>query len=219
MKVDLTKPVIVLLGSWNPGIFNPGWCAHHLFGHATGTDVLVTSVVSVDQQPQRALNFIDKVGWSINGKRLEIYVQDIEEATLARAENISIKTYEKLPHTPLGAFGINVSYVESEIPERIFEMLRTTDGLDARFRVLEQAITTTTQYDENTTLKLKRELRGVDQLMISFNFNQLSITPAESDAKIKGKLGMYLKTSNELLNELYGLEVEGIVGLEEIERI
>ena len=51
IQQDLKYPMVVIVGSWNPAVFHPGWIAQHLFKVPSGEEVTL-SIVADSQNKQ-----------------------------------------------------------------------------------------------------------------------------------------------------------------------
>lgn len=98
--LDLRRPIMVVTGLFNPAIFNPQWCARHIFDIPSGETINITIGDGIGTNG--AVAFIRKVGWSVNPMRLEIYVADDDPETATAAESFVQKSSPYFHIHPLG---------------------------------------------------------------------------------------------------------------------
>src|SRR5947209_1353127 len=112
MRLDARRALIVLTGAWNPAVLNPGWIALHLFKKEENTNIQVRLVQNIPAD--RQIIFIDKsdIGYYADNSRVEFYLNNYIDDSLDRLADVVKELLIKLPHTPLGGFGINIAFIE-----------------------------------------------------------------------------------------------------------
>ena len=100
---DLEDASIVLLGDFNPSIFNPDWFSRN--GVVGPQDAQLGQVDVI--HPDLAQFRISDLEFSIDRKRIQVLTR---VAPLIKLLDVAMKTFtELLPHTPVAQFGINRS--------------------------------------------------------------------------------------------------------------
>jgi hypothetical protein len=92
---------LVLVGSWNPAIFHPEWFVRQGLVSRGEADRAETAIISPQVASVRFLDF----GLQILANRLSVQTTDVSKAP--RIHDLVIGILTKLPHTPIGAGGIN----------------------------------------------------------------------------------------------------------------
>jgi hypothetical protein len=172
MKLDTRRPILVLLGAWNPAIFRPEWVAAQLLGVPEGQQITVRTLVEVKEQKQ--LFYIGDLGYYVSQQRFEVYSQRYDDVGLRAAANFVAKVCEILPHTPLGNFGINSRFFDRDPPDRLYEMISTNDHLDERYRIISQQISTKFAHSQDVELNFKR-VTSEQEIVFDFNFHHLVV--------------------------------------------
>lgn len=110
--LDFRSPLLVIVGHWNGAILNePGWIARHILDVPEGQNVNLQAMLvssgnnAVQIVPDKQIWIFDTFGMSCFGQRLEFFTKDVEQLDdLYRAAR---RVFEKLPHTPKSALGVN----------------------------------------------------------------------------------------------------------------
>lgn len=106
---DLTQRTrIVIPGAWNPSIFSPQWVREFLLeapsGEVLGLDVNIAHAGTV-------MTFNSKlVSLRVSNRELTAAPQLWSLAALREAEVVCSRALQRLPETPLRAFGINFGF-------------------------------------------------------------------------------------------------------------
>jgi hypothetical protein len=209
MKLDTRLPALVVLGTWNPAIFQPAWVARHLFGVPEGQSIQGWEMVTSNQPPKH-VTYLGQVGYSITQTRLEVYSNTGLAEAFGEAEKFAIQVIEKLPHTPLGAFGINQRFFEEHPDADLLEKLRTNDRVREQGTVTKEQFSTVYELAEGAYLRLLREVSS-DGVMIDFNYHHPSVSFETRETRIMGALGRYYAQSIKWIYQLYDLEVDGVL--------
>lgn len=167
MKLDLRKPTLIFLGHWNRAIFQPGWIALNLFQIPEGKEVRAEQVIQIGPNPEPLL-FIQGLGFSTTRERVSLHLNDMSEATKDRAEQVALRLFEILPHTPFGPFGVNFEFVEDDPSDKLLDALKTNDGIDQHYKIASQNLKVTIVLEEQVSLNFSRQ--PSDKSVI-FNFN------------------------------------------------
>lgn len=209
MKLDLRHAAIVLLGAWNPAIFQPGWIVRHLFNVPEGQSVkggqLIPSSPALDP-----ILFLEGVGISVSGDRVRLYLNRFDEETISRVEKVAGRLVETLLHTPFGAFGVNFNFIEDDPDISLYDKLKVNDRLDQKFKIIKQAMIASIELDSDVTLNLSRGPKE-SGVVFDFNYHYKQINPIEFSKKISGLYRKNLERSKEILKDIYGLEEYSII--------
>jgi hypothetical protein len=202
MKLDTRRPVLVLLGAWNPAIFRPEWVAAQLLGFPEGEQITVRALLEVKEQKQ--LLYIGDLGYFVNQQRFEIYSQKYDDAGLRSAANFVAKICEILPHTPLGNFGINFRFLESDPQDRLYEVICTNEHFDQEYRVISQQIITKFARSQDIELNMKR-ITSEQEILFDFNYHHLTVDKRSLAKITPDYMQLLLDESLDLLRSSYGL--------------
>lgn len=204
MKLDLTKPVFVLLGLWNTAIFQPPWMARFLFAYSEGTQ-LNGEFVADPARSDSPIFYIDNVGISASADRLRVFIKDIEAATMERAEKVAAAIFTALPHTPVGSFGVNFAFAQSDPLPELLERLKAKDDLDVHLEVISQTLTSSLKCDD-AILNLTRR-PGSASVAFEFNYHfEKSLTAADAAGRLHGMIKRLYERSTKLLKDAYDLD-------------
>jgi hypothetical protein len=188
----------VVVGAWNPAIFQGGWITRHLFDVPAGQQVQLAQLIAPQKIPKVIL-YYRGLGISVSTERLELYPNDLSEEMQRLSENTLAMILEKLPHTPTGAFGVNFRFVEDAPSPELLDIIDTKESLDQRYAITKQRFTSTILIDA-TQLTLLR-IADANAVTIDFNYQYAS---CKLDL-LAGVVTTCLKHATELLEEIYDL--------------
>jgi hypothetical protein len=220
MELELRRPYFVILGNWNPAIFQPGWVGEYVFGIAPGQDFtfMLSQQIRQEVVEQEVLEaksptvlYHSQVGISCLSNRLEIYINDLKDETLSLAEQATIRVLDTLSHTPIGPYGINFQFNDADPEAEISDLIETKENLTHVKPVLSRDFRTRMSFNDQCDLNFKRVLNDAG-LELNFNFHH---TP-RSIAQLKDEIPGHYKKYYELLIESFGEKYE-LQGIEEIE--
>lgn len=209
MKIDLRRPILVFLGAWNPAIFEPGWIAANIFQVPVGQDTIFDLVLEAPPEGG-TVHYLNNIGVSANAQRLRIFANNLEPTSLAKAENVALTILRSLPHTPLGPFGINFVFAESDLSGELIDKLKTSDHIEAKFEMIRQKYLAAIKLENGVTLNFTRQVDR-SQIDFEFNFHFPSIDVNEAQQTLVGILTTHLDKAKEIMRDLYGLELEGVI--------
>lgn len=216
MKLNITKPALVIVGAWNRSIFQPGWVARNLFDYPEGADVQIEKLISVGGVNNQ-IDFIDSVGVMPLKERINLYVKDFERDTLSRCEHVVLNLMTVLNHTPTTAFGVNVSFIEEDASAEIVDLLQPADKLDERFKVLHSSLNSSIELEDGVVLNFVRTIDEDGTAIFDLNFHHKESKLLKNREFCEGLIGKYYEQSKQILNDNYGLnELEGISGFDVI---
>lgn len=213
MELDLRQPTLVIVGAWNPAIFQDPWIAKHLWGIPEGQEVEVAHLTEHDQRTRstrRTIRFMNGIGLNVTNERLEIFPTDFSPEGMEKCETLCATIANTLSHTPVGALGSNFHFNVSEPTEDLLDLLETKDTLDERYSLLSQKHTSTIELDD-CTLNFSW-IVGSKMSEFDFNFHYESISSAEEIGRLcDGILNKNLARASELLASVYSLDDYHIV--------
>ena len=204
MKLDLTKPVVIFVGAWNPAIFKPEWIAHYLFGNEEAVEVPVTQVEQKTPLGKKEILFIDNVGISASKNRVEIYINDKNEGTITKAENAAINLINTLQHTPIGAFGINFYIIESDPSDHILDLLKSKDSIEQHFPIIQQAFESSITVTDAVVLNFTRT-PSPQSIQFEFNYHHNKFSAKTFEDVMRGAISKYLAKNKQILSDLYNI--------------
>lgn len=207
-----------MLGAWNPAIFQPGWMAQYLLGFPAGERIPAATLLAVPTTgivvgAAKQTTYISDIGISVNTDRLEIYVNDLQPETIAKAEQAAINVFAILPHTPFGATGVNYNFTQAPPDDALLDRLHCGDRIHEHYRVRAEEFKSTIEIAADVSLNFTRT-PSIDSVTFNFNYHHQSPDYANTQAFFTGLLRRYLDQSQAILTQLYQLreyESEGHV--------
>ena len=199
MKLDLTRPTIVLTGIWNPAIFQIPWMAMNLFEKKSGESFNYTEVHTPGRIP---LIYSDDVGIGVSAARVELYINSFDPAKRKALEQFANRIIELLPHTPMAGFGVNIIFEIPDPEPELIDKLKTQDQIETKFKVDEQVFVAVINRDQ-VRLTWRRE-KSVKRVGLDFNFHHSAQNSAAIRPLIMGSIEKYYEESLASVTELYG---------------
>lgn len=133
---DFKTPSVVVAGHWNAAILNePGWIARNILDIPDGQGATLEGITIADKMetgqifPQKNIWLFDDYGMGCTGQRVELYVRNIKK--LEAIYLFMKKLIELLPHTPIGAVGLNFKACIDNEDQNIFELVDTDETFDS----------------------------------------------------------------------------------------
>jgi hypothetical protein len=205
MKKVLEDRTIVVVGSWNLAILNPEWLTRNVF-EADGAEMQI--VISAGQPSLRYRHDSallhpqqDKVVFScLNGT----------DACSDNIETLAERLLAKLPVTPVSGIGINFGFIQEEVPENLADLFNTRDiaGFGQKDLLIREMTIARQVSFEDRELRLRLSITPENSLKVHLNFHKSVSTADEARGAIHGKSGLYKTASEDLLRDIYGLEME-----------
>ena len=213
MELDLRQPTLVIVGAWNPAIFQDPWIAKHLWGIPEGQEVAVAYLTEHDQRTRstrRTIRFMNGIGLNVTSERLEIFLTDFSPEGMETCEQFCRTIGATLSHTPVGALGSNLHFNINDPTEDLLDLLETKDTLDERYSIISQKHTSTIELDD-CQLNFSW-IAGPNTYEFDFNFHHESISSAAEIEKLcEGILKKTLARATDLLSSVYSLNDYDIV--------
>lgn len=204
MRLDLTRPTLVIVGAWNPAIFQAGWCAEHLFDVPPGEQVRTASVLT--GMPPKEITYFDPVGISVSTARLELFANGIGDAPKDGVENTAIRILETLPHTPTGALGVNFFFVEDDPSDELIDSFNTADALRENYSISSRELSVGIDVD-HATLNFSRALsRSVVSFNLNYHIDNLNVLGERNE--LHGIVQKYLEHALDLLQNVFSMPAE-----------
>ncbi|MFH2067097.1 MAG: hypothetical protein ABIK15_17995 [Pseudomonadota bacterium] len=202
MQAVAENKLIVILGGWNIQIFTKEWIGKFLLPEEE-----LELELSLDFEYSRRISS-KKIRIEVFQNRLSFIQRDTDDETAKQIREISAKLADYLPHTPVGAFGINYNF-KGEKQEIKNELLTVNDS-----KVLEEKLgkISKTEYThqfitEGRVLNLKT-LRGDNEVSLSFNYHfNISSLVNFKELIFKEDVIKLKQDSIDIMNSIYGLEV------------
>lgn len=203
MLLDLTLPTVVLTGTWNAPIFTAPWIARELFEYPIGEEVAVAEVVFQQATVSRHVLFLKNIGIHAEPQRLELYANDNTDQHFARIEGLIRRILTVLPHTPIGALGVNFRFSVKNPSAYILDKLQTHEEIHLVRHVLSSKYITQISVDENVVCNITRD--ATDELMnVDFNYHFEGFGAKKGDPAVTdGILKKFLAGATNFMSELY----------------
>jgi hypothetical protein len=204
VRLDLTRPTLVIIGAWNPAIFQAGWCAEHLFDVPPGEQVRTAAVLT--GMPPKEITYFDPVGIGVSTSRLELFANGIGDTPKDRVEATAIRILETLPHTPTGALGVNFFFVDNDPSDELIDSFNTADALRENYSINSRELSVGIDV-EHATLNFTRAL---SKSVVSFNFNYHieNLSALGEHSEIRGIVQKYLSHALDLLQNVFSMPAE-----------
>lgn len=202
LKTDYN--VLVLVGLWNKGIFNPDWVSKFLLPKEKKLNIEFPLNVEGSARISSDKMRIFVVGNKLNFSPLNTY-----DETFEMIQELATKTADYLPHTPVTAFGINFLFETSEIDEKILQLLNLNDSepleeFGAKIKSFEHRHSL--ELDQKT-LNLKITNENDSKVTFDFNFHFGISDLTQFKEKIHSNPILDLKElSISIMKEVYEIE-------------
>ncbi len=185
-KLLVERCNITIVGAWNPAIITPNWIKRefHEFIHATQYEVSLTPA------PVPRIRFaIEGLTIDPNAGRLQIRPTRSDVSRMELIPKLASAIYERLPHTPVTAVGVNFAY-QLEVDEGVVAFKYVDYEEQERFyRTLDLHPIPQRQIRHsfafpNSQLNLSYEARQEVET-VSFNFHHKATKYAEVRSALK----------------------------------
>lgn len=146
---------------------------------------------------------------SVGTNRLELFAASGDDAAFDAVEAIALKIVEVLPHTPLGALGINFGFHDNEPTDQIEPLFGTGEKLEEKFTVNERAMRAQLAADDGTVLNIERTLND-EGFFVAINHHFPDLNPINATELLAGKLKSERDRAIQLCKDLFGYDEVGI---------
>ncbi len=203
MKIKKDSWTIVFIGKWNKYILSPSWSAENIYKEK-GLDVEVALGAGL---PLRYSSKESKIRMIPEGNRVTFVALETTDGCLAQMEELALTLVERLPDTPVSAFGVNFEFTdnikEMSFPD-IFDISDNSSLNEIGCNFLSSSITRKLIV-EDRTLNLTISREG-DEITFAFNFHYETkdagaITPKLKDSVVKNK-----NIAEDFLRRVYNLK-------------
>jgi len=205
MKPAPAHWTIVILGRWNVSIFNPDWLGKNLFDNKE-------LFVEVPMEPGLPMRFTgDNVLLIPHSDRVILGAKETTNDNLTHMEKLATKLVDILPHTPIGAVGVNFGYDVRPIPEKIREAFRNPHAkefTEHELTVPSKSFKWSCKY-HGETVNMSFDFDN-DKLLVKSNFHSDAHTAAQVIDALKGKVLSKREFTETILKDIYELELEDI---------
>lgn len=190
---------LVIVGSWNPKIFNPQWISR---SGLTNEKEINVEIVFNNSDLLVRFGF-DNIFLTVSDKSLIINFTSSEDQQMESVADLVGKILTALPHTPLKAIGMNFLYHENDFDEKFTQIFKFYDNdtiSDDKYEIQKSELTRVLRKDDiDINFTIVYDL--ADEKMV-FNFNFHKDTDSAEDAKsfIKGKMARYRDESKKIVS-------------------
>ncbi len=208
MVPELSEWTIVLVGQWNPHIFNAKWIAEELFssiGIPIEAEMMISPTISTPRYSYDDLI----IGPSIH--RLIIGVKKADEETLAKAENLAVRVLELLRHTPIRGLGINFAFSHQDPPPeilRIFNLSDTPALLNAGIEehTATEIIRKVSHFERELNIKIGLSDNS-SKFKIHYNYHKITENAENTKESLQNSVVRFYNESLRLSREAYQLSL------------
>jgi len=207
VKIDLSRCPLVIIGSWNQAIFTPPWVERNLLA---GPE---TVSLELGFGPQGLVSQFHRgpIQFTAAAGRVSFVPNTADDSTFKAMEAAAIELLNRLPETPVSAFGVNFGFDVSERTEAVEALLATHDqdllrerGLEVEATLLKRRM----QFQRRVfNLSVSRE--SAEAIRVDFNFHYNIASAAEAAQKLQGSVLVARDVAIRALEDLYGLRLEG----------
>lgn len=201
---------LVVAGTWNPAILNPGWIAQHILDVPLGQEIPAQIGVTYPGG-QPPLITLRQIVFMPGRDRLVLQTTSLSRGALRRVQTAAARILRLLPHTPLRAFGHNFEFVEEDpTAEQIAVFSAVTDlpqFLDFEFETVATRIASTIRFDERL-LNLTRSSES-GRLKLAFNFHYEPSSTEQAAEKLENAALFVenLAYARRIIRRVYDIEI------------
>jgi len=201
MSVSPDSLSVVILGSWNVGIFTPKWVTG---GRLTDAEEIQIEV-PLDRVTAPIRLHLDDQVLAVSPSKLTLTSNSDSQASFESLTSKMKKICSDLEHTPVSGVGFNFQYIYGEVPSEILEAITGPDisfvsdeGYSVRSSSLKRVLTR----DEGL-LNLTYTVDNESRLIIDFNYHYTCIEAARVVALLEDDtLSKTWKDSVDLVNSI-----------------
>jgi hypothetical protein len=203
MKINPPGWTIFLAGNWNRFILSPQWSAKNIYDL---DELKVEFALNLSLPPRFSSPDVAMVPSSNSVVFMPLQFDDV---CLQKAEQFAHNLIDKLPYTPMNAFGINFGFIE-ENPDAdlmsIFDSSDRTKLVEFGCEVDEASIKRKIKYGENIiNLTVKKAEEGI---VFNFNFHYEVRDASHANEQLKGQVLINKNLAYKMLAEIYNIYVQ-----------
>ena len=202
LKLDTTRPCVVLVGAWNPAIFSPQWVGRNLFEIPEGQTFDIKVLQRSDDI--RQVTYVGEIGYFITNNRIELYINGYNEENFQSVSDVISNLVSTLPHTPFGNFGINFRFVAVDPVDEVFDLLKSNDQIEVNYILQSQEFNAHIQFENETQLNWRRTPTD-DKIIFDFNYDHQYAGPKTFEKLNKDRFIKLLSESCTAIKRLYNL--------------
>lgn len=203
MKPNLQRCSIVMAGAWNQAIFSPEWVGEHLLDGSVSIELVFGPLGFMTQFVGPGVRLV------VLPHQVQILCTTFEDAAAQLAEEVARRLLERLPETPVTAFGINWG----------FDVTEASAALDRLFSLSDEPSVTALGGQVVTTTIARKMLLGEREITIAltrktptlvtldFNHQVLVKNAREAASKIAQSVLPSRDTSMLIARDVYGVKV------------
>ena len=133
MKIDYYASSLAIVGGWNPNIINPYWIRKNLLDQSdlndpnqekVNIDIQMDTASSIRRSTLTASFREIKITFTDN--RLDFSLSEGSNFTLL--EKYALKTCNRLPNTPVTAYGMNFAFTDEKISENLINIVNVAQS-------------------------------------------------------------------------------------------
>jgi len=202
-----------IVGSWNPAILNPNWLSNNVF-HVDTVSIEMGLLQPGGIQVSITANNVNIIPYK---DRVMIRPLNYESETLDLCDNYARELLTLLPHTPIAAAGVNMSFVlKEDYPDKLIQLFEDDDEgeITNDFASIQQKVYSRKlllSHRQNVELNYKVIYDNIslanENISLEFNYHH----PKESVGDLQGLIrgfNSYKELSLDFLNRVYELELE-----------
>ncbi len=192
---------IVILGAWNPSVFNPKWMSG---GRLTSAAEIKFEIAF--NNPEMPLRYrFDDICLDVSRSRLLLTPSKEGDELLNRIEETTIKICTCLEHTPITALGVNFKYHVKDPSGELLNVFNVKgNGVlvdDGDYTINETSIKRSLVADGHL-INLTLTYNNQGTVVVDFNFHQDIFQSSEIESKIKDKMIGYRDQSKSILSSI-----------------
>jgi hypothetical protein len=199
---------VFVTGRWNALIFTPAWIKANLFDNA---DIPVSMAWPLGDPTASMRLTCGGVSIFPSSQALDIQTADISKPGMIKAGEITAKILHLLPHTPIGALGVNFRFSEKNpLPalEALFGFADAAKIPTEKYTLAGTQISRSFTTDSDVVLNLSVS-RLVNEMVFEFNFHtQSSDIEILSKRMSEANLLARFDESIEFMKTAYELDLE-----------
>ena len=201
MKAKPETWTIVVAGGWNVRVFSPDWVGRNLTDHRPlNIEVPLGPPVNMIRFIVGGLTVIPAED------RLIVGVQDPTIEMLEKAEAVALKAVTLLPHTPIGAVGINFGFEETSPSGKLLALFRMADmgdlssfGCDIKQTTVARSLVV-----QNATLNVTHASSAADgRVETHLNFHHEAPSAGAAMELLKGRARQCFELGKNFLTQVY----------------